>query len=548
MQVSNNQPIRIVLSIVAVICLLAQFERPGQAYEFSTVILTGNEPAGFAGRTVTNVGLGQINNAGQVYYTARISGFDSAHDSVLYAGLPATPGLLVQEGGQAPGFPVGANFGGGFSNPTAISLAGDGRLVFGMSLASNAGLGINSSNDTFSWIAMAGDVVPILREGDAAPGLDGRTIDQVNASAGVYLTDTGRIYQRQATLSSGAAAGNVVFAGTTPANLAPYLREGDVAPDATAGEIINQLSNISPKGDHLVVSGSLVQGQGGVTAANDFVIWSTDGGGDLRISLREGDEVGGLVSPGTTVSQFGATRINSSGTIIGENFNLLADGLHATSSNDRVLLIGSANEQFTVYAREGSPVPGLPGVMYGNNLGDSRIADNGQVLINPVLAGAVTADDDLALLTGTPDNLHVVARKGDQAPGFVPGVKLQGWSSSGYNMNNSGSIALITNVSDGLGFTSEGIFVTDPASGLLELLVKRGDMLEVAPGDSREISDLSVGLGTSSRNYNDHFQLYFSASFTDGSSGLFIAQVPEPASCQLVALGIVALFARRPSR
>jgi hypothetical protein len=240
--------------------------------------------------------------------------------------------------------------------------------------------------------------------------------------------------------------------------------------------------------------------------------------------------------------------MNGAGTVIGESFNLLVDGVHATTSNDRVLLVGSADNPPTVFAREGTPVPGLPGVNYANSLGDSRIADNGQILINPTLAGAVTADDNLALLTGTPDDLHVVVRKGDQAPGFAPGVRLQGWSSSGYNMNNLGGIALITNVSDGLGFTSEGIFVTDPTSGLLKLLVKRGDMLDVGAGDLREISDLNVGLGTSSRNYNDHFQLYFNAEFTDGSSGLFIAQVPEPASSLLAAFGMVAFAVRRPRR
>jgi hypothetical protein len=299
---SKLATVSVAASVFAVVLSLAI---SAQAFQFTKVIMTGDEPVGFVGSMVTDLGLGQINNAGQVYYTAKISGFDSAHDSGLYAGFPTATGLLVQEGGQAPGFPVGVNFGGGFSNPTAISLAGDGRVVFGMSLASNAGEGISAANDTLSWIAAPGDVRPLLREGDASPGLSGLTIDQVNPSAGVFLSDTGKIYQRQGVLNSGVFAGNVLFAGTTPDNLTPYLREGDAAPDAPAGAIINQLSNVTPKRDQLLITGSLVQGQGGVTAADDLVVWATNGSGELKIALREGDEVAGLsglVSPGTTIS------------------------------------------------------------------------------------------------------------------------------------------------------------------------------------------------------------------------------------------------------
>ena len=62
-------------------------------------------------------------------------------------------------------------------------------------------------------------------------------------------------------------------------------------------------------------------------------------------------------------------------------------------------------------------------------------------------------------------------------------------------------------------------------AGNLELIARTGNFLEVAPGDSRVISDVQIG------GFNNLGQVAFRAEFTDGTSGAFVSNlvaVPEP--------------------
>jgi hypothetical protein len=72
-----------------------------------------------------------------------------------------------------------------------------------------------------------------------------------------------------------------------------------------------------------------------------------------------------------------------------------------------------------------------------------------------------------------------------------------------------------------------GIWASD-LSGELQLIVREGDQLEASPGDWRTISALGgvVSVGDRvgrARVFNDSGQLGFSATFTDGSWGMFVS-------------------------
>jgi hypothetical protein len=72
-----------------------------------------------------------------------------------------------------------------------------------------------------------------------------------------------------------------------------------------------------------------------------------------------------------------------------------------------------------------------------------------------------------------------------------------------------------------------GIWATD-RSGAQQLIVRKGDELEVAPGDFRTISDLSLVGDNGNSNgwpsgFNNFGQLAFWASFTDGTQGVFVS-------------------------
>ncbi len=72
----------------------------------------------------------------------------------------------------------------------------------------------------------------------------------------------------------------------------------------------------------------------------------------------------------------------------------------------------------------------------------------------------------------------------------------------------------------------------------MQLIARTSDLLELAPGDFRTISFLGFVSGTGNSDgrpsgFNNLGQLAFLASFTDGSSGIFVSNlvaVPEPSA------------------
>jgi hypothetical protein len=520
--------------------------RSSAAAIFTPVAISGFDAPGIPGALINSPGIPRLNNAGQVALTPTLKanttlGITSNNDAVLYVGTPGALGIVVREAGAAPTFPSGVNFI-TRSNPAASGFSDDGRVVFPLSLAANAGAGVTTANDSLTWIGSPGNVTPLLREGDPATGIAGFNIDTMNVSQ-IFLTDNGKIYQRQSLTSGGVFAGNALYGGTTPANLTPLMRTGAQTPDVPAGALLNQFSTIVPNGNQLLVQGILTVGQGGVTADNSNAIWVTNGSGDLKVAIRSGDTVGGspvLVDPGTQIASFGEVGMNRSGTVLVTGGKLVTDGVHASSSNDNTLLVGSLGGSLSVIAREGTPAPGLASVSYGSSFSEGRIANNGDILLLSNLAGAgVTTANDAAFFKGSSSNLQLLLREGDQAPGFPAGTKIQEWGTSDFLIDNGGMFALIDTVSDGTNST-KAIFVTDPVSGQLELLIKAGDSLQVAPGDSRVVSDLTVAFGPSGQSSNESHQLSFIATFADGTNGSFIASVPEPASITML-IGAIAV-------
>ena len=74
-----------------------------------------------------------------------------------------------------------------------------------------------------------------------------------------------------------------------------------------------------------------------------------------------------------------------------------------------------------------------------------------------------------------------------------------------------------------------GIWATDP-NGLLQLIARTGDEMEVAPSDFRTITSFSFrgGSGTEdgrASSFNDRGQLAFLAAFADGSAGVFVSNL-----------------------
>jgi hypothetical protein len=225
-------------------------------------------------------------------------------------------------------------------------------------------------------------------------------------------------------------------------------------------------------------------------------------------------------------------------------------------SGDDALVAGQAGALATVF-RANDPAPLLaPGtVMY--QLGawamnaSGRVANVARLRVG---AGDTTATNDTVLYAdlGT-DSPRLIARNGDWAPGLPSTARLRiPEPSANVAYNDAGQVALLTGFADPtvvLG-SPTALYIGDPA-GTLYAVAVAGQMLEVAPGDARRIATLSVpltprGVGeTGGRWFNDAGQATFTATFFDGTSGVFVVALPSPGAAAVLLIWTTAAAGRR---
>lgn len=532
--------------ITALAIVLGALFSPVVAATFTPFpIKAGDDAPGLPGLTLTEASPNVLNNSGDFYFETKVAGpgVDSSNDSVAYVGPTGSPSLVWREGGQVPGFPTGVNF----KDPTSTSmrpwLADDGRLTFALALT---GTGISSTNDTATWVYSGGTLTNLFREGNAAPGMPaGVTVANINLGQNaLFPTSTGNIVHKLTLAGTGVTTANdvAVYRGTGPTDMTCIIREGDAAPGGPAGAIVDTAaSTLLARGNNILAYGKMKAGYGGVTTADDSVTWITDASDNLQIALREGGAVAGAPS-GVTLAGFGEWAFTANGRAVNNGAALQGTGV--TTANDRAVLSGSASSQFTATAREGDAAPDLTGVTYGNSFGEGRFGNDGTILFQNTLTGTgVDGTNDYSLFMGKSDDLHLVVREGEQAPGFDAGVLIRQWGSSSFTVNNTGGFILWTTVSNGAGFTSKGLFTVDEG-GDLALLLKSGNLLETDPGVFREVADFSPAYSHTQDNFNDLGQVILPLSFTDGTGATFLADlhaVPEPGTLALLAAGLISL-------
>lgn len=205
----------------------------------------------------------------------------------------------------------------------------------------------------------------------------------------------------------------------------------------------------------------------------------------------------------------------------------------------------------------GDPAPGIAGDAHFVDVFDPVMNGAGRIAIVAAVEGAaVTPTSEVGLWScglSANGSLELIARQGDMAPGgkgTIFGVFLEP------SMNSAGQTAFMATGYDpaippGMS-QSVGIWGED-RSGALRLVVESGQLLEVAPGDVREVASVSFTSETGGedgkpRGFNDAGLLAFHATFVDGSSGIFVSSalaVPEPQPWSLL-LAAAAMIWRRP--
>jgi len=307
-----------------------------------------------------------------------------------------------------------------------------------------------------------------------------------------------------------------------------------------------------------------------ITPDNDFGYWLAQPGPIFRPLVRDGDPASRVpVAPDDPQGEFFFTSVTAYVTL---NDHLVVYGFASQRDSNRTvtgLWSDAGGQGLLPVVLQGRPVPGQalwPGLFRTLEVNEAGTA----AFAAAVNGSDVDVSNDQGLWATDPEGrLRLVAREGQLAPGTVGDVRF-GWyffptshDSLFYNaaLNNVGHVAFLApimgiDVPPRLGnwtLGNVGIWAED-TSGVLQLLVRTHDTIEVAPGDVRTISYLEMmpggGAGSAS-SFNDLGQLTFRAHFTDGSHGIFVSNavaIPEPAAALIVATTLGCLVLCRVSR
>lgn len=535
---------------------------------FDTIALSGDaSPGTTPGLSYSSFEAPMFNGAGQVAFRAVLTGggLNGSNNVGVFstaAGMNGSLGLVARTGDPAPNTTAGINY----RSLGNLALNESGQTAFFASLTGN---GVNLFNDQaiFSEAAgLPGSPSLVARESDPIPGIAG--VDYrgfvIPFIAPLSLDSAGKAAFRVTLRGASVDSTNDFAIISKAADSAVFVaRKGEPVPNLGPAISYDEFIYLElNKAGQTAFLATLVGN--GVDSTNNTAIFSEAVGspGLPGIVAREGNSAPSIA--GVNYANFEPPVLNGTGqtafiarlTGVGvDPFNNVGNvGIFSET-------VGSPGSPGLV-ARAGDPAPDTAsGVNYGGliPLSDITLNDAGDIAFRASLTGpGVDFTNDRAIYSdvlGTSGSPGLVARTGDPAPGTALGVNYSFLFTP--RLNDAGQLAFFADlIGTGVDSTNDtGIWATD-TNGVLSLIVREGDSLNV--NNDPSINDLRIVsyLSAVSTAFNDHGQLAFRATFTDGSSGIFIANtagrmtlVPEPTTVSMlmiIALGLALV--RTPRR
>jgi FlgD Ig-like domain len=400
-------------------------------------------------------------------------------------------------------------------------LDADGRIVF---TAAVEGPAVSAANHTGIWAGEPGEISLVERAGTQADGI---------APGGVYLSfpfdfalssppiGSGRFGITATLTGAGIVEGQNEGLWVHESGVTQLLvREGTQAAGVPTGLVYASFMaiDVNDGGDAFIISS--MNGPG-ATADNDEGFW-TNRNGALELLIREGNPAPGL--PGITFGGAGdyvgtgysfESEAWSNDSKLGIQANITGPGIDY--GNNEALWVERAGG-LTLLAREGDEAPGFSGnVTFG---GESVTADFGNVELNALGQAAFIArvggsnlPFGMPIFSEHTGELTKLVMEFDPAPG----TNRQFGILTGPVLSDGGRIAFRAALSDGGQWPPLGIWWDAPgAPGEITALVVPGQELPNYPG-------VTV-IGTNFINgFNTAGQLAFEATIEDGTSGQRIA-------------------------
>lgn len=422
------------------------------------------------------------------------------------------------------------------------------------SIGNLVGPGVDFTNSSVGYVGAPGSFQRFARASEPAPGADEGTVlfdlfqntqrvnnaGQVVYQAGLDGPDV-TFENNQGIYTYVPGVGNQVVA-----------RQGDPAagvPGATY--FFAALPLLSPSGQIIFSGFTEKPDPNGGASVIESAIWSRDPQGQTRVVARQGEPAPGY-APDVRIEATFQPRLNNSGTTVygayvtgpgldlADSFAVYADRPNA--STDELLF------------RTGTQAPlTAPGINI-NGFGDMAFNAQNSLAFGAELTGpGIDFSNDTALYVRRSDaSWSMIAREGAPVP-EVPGATYGSLTFGSPSLNAAGQVAFYGSIvlpqTDEFGnpFIAAALWVWDPTAGL-SMVAKTGDVIEVAPGDFRQIAQLtldSVSLGSGLEDgrrssFNDAGQLAFSAFFTDDTIGVFRTSIVPTPGAALLLCGVAA--------
>jgi hypothetical protein len=318
-------------------------------------------------------------------------GVVAANDTAFFGGFPGSLGVLVREGDQAPGAAVGTLMSSSFSSLSQQSsgLNHTGRVLF---QTATAGGDTSGTANNAMWVTgLPGALELVQRKGDTVFGGAVVSalgfVSQMN-DLGWILHD----FTLSTTLgSTPATAANdralwMWIPGSSPL---PIVREGDPAPGTAGGTFgvasnswfVNVGPNCFNRAGNCVFTADLTGGDASA-GINDRAIYR-GGAGGLAMIVRRGDP-----APGTDAS-FGQTS-NSNIALNGNTEIVFGTALVGGTSTpaDDYAIYTTVGSVLQLVARESQVIPGTGGIAISSLDGNQvYLNDRGNVLFASTLTG-----------------------------------------------------------------------------------------------------------------------------------------------------------------
>jgi hypothetical protein len=330
----------------------------------------------------------------------------------------------------------------------------------------------------------------------------------------------------------------------------------------------------------------------GIDAANLNGIWGFDTSSGTQLLLRAGMAVPGtphgkfLSFPGSpTINDAGdtavlaffasdpaATGLDAGEALTGESMDVGHDHADGDGATPRLgLWVRRASGALEHVFSMGDHAPGISDP-HGNqhdahvtfvDTFDPVMNAAGSVALVAVVAGEGVTDLNAVGVWSNarsgagsePGDLELIARTGDAVPGGRPGETFGVLQEPALNAAGQAVFMAWSYTPDGdATLTRGGIWGQDRA-GTLRNVAQAGDLVEVLPGDLREIASLQFHSRTGGedgrpRGLNDLGEVALLAHFSDGSSAVLVSRalsIPEPTTAWLAWAGMLGIL-RRPRR